>query len=90
MLVSLLPSLYVPLHIHLLPAYCKHSNSCLGKNVHILTLTANPQRMGLPMNTALAPNARAFNTSVPCLTPPSKKTSTLPFTSLTTSDNTSI
>ena len=42
------------------------------------------------MNTALAPNANALSTSVPCLTPPSRYTSTLPLTASTTSPSTSI
>ena len=46
--------------------------------------------MGLPINTALAPNANAFNTSVPCLIPPSTYTSTLPLTSFTISERASI
>ena len=46
--------------------------------------------MGLPINTALAPNANAFNTSVPCLIPPSIYTSTSPLTSFTISESASI
>ena len=42
------------------------------------------------MNTALAPNANALSTSVPCLTPPSRYTSTLPLTASATSPNASI
>ena len=55
-----------------------------------LTLYASPQRTGLPTKTALAPMASAFSTSVPCLTPPSMNTSTLPPTACTTSGRTSI
>ncbi|CAI8011667.1 hypothetical protein GBAR_LOCUS7495 [Geodia barretti] len=42
------------------------------------------------MKTALAPIARAFRTSVPCLTPPSMYTSTCPSTAFTTSLKASI
>ncbi len=41
---------------------------------------ANPKQIGLPTNTAVAPNAIAFNTSVPHLIPPSIKTGILLFT----------
>ena len=37
-----------------------------------LTLYARPHNTGLPINTALAPSATAFRTSVPHRTPPSK------------------
>lgn len=58
---------------------CTHS--CLYMQ---LTLQASPYNAGLPINTALAPSAIAFNTSVPCLMPPSTYTSTpLPSTSWT-------
>ena len=55
-----------------------------------LTCEAKPQMIGLPTNTALAPRARAFRTSVPFRTPPSRKTSTFPSTASTISGRTSI
>ena len=47
-------------------------------------------RQGTDVLKALAPIARAFSTSVPCLTPPSMYTSTLPLTAQTTSRRASI
>ena len=56
-----------------------------------LTFTANPHNTGRPINTHLAPSDNALNTSVPCLTPPSRYTSILdPFTASTIPDNASI
>lgn len=55
-----------------------------------VTWEAKPQMIGLPTNTALAPRARAFRTSVPFRTPPSRKTSTFPSTASTISGRTSI
>jgi len=45
---------------------------------------------GRPMNTALAPRASAFSTSVPVRTPPSMYTSQRPSTACTISLSTSI
>lgn len=56
----------------------------------LITWKAKPQMMGLPTKTALAPRARALRTSVPFLTPPSRKTSTFPSTASTISGRTSI
>ena len=55
-----------------------------------LTWYAKPHTTGLPMNTARAPSANALSTSVPCLIPPSTKTSTFPSTAFTTSGRASI
>ena len=55
-----------------------------------VTCTAKPYNTGLPINTALAPRAKALSTSVPVLIPPSMYTSTLPSTAFTTSDRAAI
>lgn len=53
-------------------------------------LYAIPQSTGQPINTVFAPRAKAFKTSVPLSTPPSKYTSIFPSTALTHSSSTSI
>ena len=53
------------------------------------TLYASPYSGGVPINTALAPSARALRTSVPRRTPPSKYTSHRPRTADTMDCNTS-
>lgn len=50
-----------------------------------LTLQARPHRIGLPRKTHFAPRARAFSTSLPVRTPPSRYTSSRPCTAATTS-----
>ena len=62
----------------------------VGFHVTTLTLQARPHRMGLPTKTHLAPRARAFSTSLPVRIPPSRYTSTFPFTVATTSVRASI
>lgn len=66
------------------------SSCCIWIDLCPITWKANPHIIGLPTNTALAPRARAFRTSVPFLTPPSRKTSTFPSTASTISGRTSI
>lgn len=63
---------------------------CLSSCFLCLTSQASAHRMGRPTNTAFAPRARAFSTSVPVRTPPSRKTSTFPSTASTISGKTSI
>lgn len=53
------------------------------------TLWASPHITGRPKKTAFAPNAKALNTSVPLLTPPSTNTSAAPLTALAISGKTS-
>jgi hypothetical protein len=52
--------------------------------------TARPQNNGRPMQTALAPRAKAFTTSAPRRMPPSSRTSSLPLAAATASERTSI
>lgn len=61
----------------------------LSAHTHSGTWQASPQSTGRPRKTAVAPRAKAFRTSVPLLTPPSRYTSHLPATADTTSDSTS-
>ena len=56
----------------------------------ILTLYDNAYTTGLPINTVLAPSARALKISVPLRTPPSMYTSQRPFAAATTLGNASI
>mmetsp|Transcript_2440 Transcript_2440/g.8579 ORF Transcript_2440/g.8579 Transcript_2440/m.8579 type:complete len:218 (-) Transcript_2440:579-1232(-) len=51
---------------------------------------ARPHTTGLPMNTALAPSAKALITSVPRITPPSRYTSARPPTAETMAGSTSM
>jgi hypothetical protein len=62
-------------------------NQCLC-TVH--TLYTRPYSGEVPMNTALAPSARALSTSVPRRIPPSRYTSQRPLTADTMDGNTSI
>lgn len=61
-----------------------HPHSTMAVSVSLLKIfstcltpssppTANPKKIGLPTNTALAPSARAFRTSVPRRTPLSSR-----------------
>lgn len=61
------------------------------KTKSYVTECVKPQRMGLPMKTALAPRASAFKMSLPHRTPPSTYTSQpLPFKAVTIAGNASI
>jgi hypothetical protein len=51
---------------------------------------ASPHKTGMPICTAVAPNATAFHTSTPRLTPPSRRIGTRPPTASEHRDRTSI